>query len=195
MTHFKPIQSVEARAELSPLVNQKPAIRLSWHDSASHVMDDFEAHEPVLLRESTNLKVAEQLMNVAGQRYACVVNQNNSIIGLVALREFHGRKAMQLGLQNGVPWFDVSVAELMKPIQSLPQIDYPHLTSARIGDAAATLKGKSQDFIIVRDGDSVRGVVSSLRIAEVTGESVNIYHSASTFAEILSVVNHSEMTE
>lgn len=194
MTQFKAIPSDHISPELKPRTYNQPN-KLSWHAPASAVFDDFQQYQPVVVRASTSLNHTEALLASAGQRYACVSNSQGNIVGLVALREFYGRRAMQCALQAQVPRSEVAVQALMLPLAQLPQIDLRVLVNARIGDAAATLKTRGYDFIVVKEGDTLRGVISSLRIAQVTGESVNIYHSASTFAEIMTAVSHSELVD
>ena len=87
------------------------------------------------------------------------------------------------------------VKELMLPLLALPQVKLESLTKAKVGDAAATLKASGRDFLLVINNGEVCGVVSSLRIAELTGESVNVYHLPSTFAEIISAINHHEVID
>lgn len=194
MTQFKAIPCDHISPELKASVAQE-LTKLSWYANASAVFDDFQEHKPVTVRASSSLNETEALLASAGQRYACVSNAQGNIVGLVALREFYGRRAMQCAIQAQVPRGDVAVQELMLPLSQLPQIDSTMLRQARIGDAAATLKTRGYDFIVVKEGDTLRGVISSLRIAEVTGESVNVYHSASTFAEIMTAVSHSELVD
>jgi CBS domain-containing protein len=195
MTPFKALQSAPSSTELNTLADIEPPEKLSWNDAALQVFDDFQRHDPIMVSPNSTLAATEKLLTSSGQRYACVTNAQHKIIGIVALREFYGRRAMQLGLQAQIPRQDVAVKDLMTPLMQLPQVEYRQLLSARIGDAAATLKMKGHDFIVIKTGDVIRGVVSSLRIAQRTGESVNIYHSASTFAEIMTAVSHKELTD
>ena len=195
MTQFKAIPSDHLSPELGTQSAFQENVKLGWHAPASAVFDDFQQNNPVIVSANTSLAETESLLQHAAQRYACVSNAQGNIIGLVALREFYGRRAMQMALQAQVPLREVAVQDLMIPIAQLPQIDIRALRHARIGDAAATLKTKGYDFIVVKDGQTLSGIISSLKIAEITGESVNIYHSASTFAEIMTAVSHAELVD
>ena len=195
MNQFKAIPSDHMSPELGTENTQQEFSHASWHAPATAVFDDFRQHEPVIVDADTSLAKTESLLHKSGQRYACVGNTKGNIIGSVALREFYGRRAMQLALQAQIPRAEVSVSALMVNLAQLPQIEYRLLNQARIGDAAATLKTRGYDFLVIKEGEILRGVISSLRIAEVTGESVNIYHSASTFAEIMTAVSHGELMD
>ncbi|RUO81269.1 hypothetical protein CWI84_00465 [Idiomarina tyrosinivorans] len=185
--------SWSAVAEAYPMVvDDVTPDRIDWHELGERVIDDFTRKAPLQVRDNTTLGKAETLLKTAKARYACVLNSNDELIGVVALRDFHSRKAVQLGQQTHTPWHDVLVSELMTPLRQLPQVEVSRARRARIGDLAATLQASGRDFIVLHNDGKVAGLVSSLRIAQLTGESVNVYHTASSFAEILTAVNHSD---
>lgn len=195
MSEFKEIQWSSAADKIAIHHNYEHQPLISWHDSAMHVVDDFTKISPLEIRESTQVSDAEQKLRNANRRYACIKNQSDEMTGLLALRELHGRKATQLSTVKQVGWRELTVKELMLPLIALPQIKLEDLKKAKIGDAAATLKASGRDFLLVINDGEVIGVVSSLRIAELTGESVNVYHLPSTFAEIISAINHHEVID
>ncbi|WP_322406147.1 hypothetical protein U0358_09965 [Idiomarina sp. PL1-037] len=195
MSEFKEIQWSSAADKIAIHHNYGHQPLISWHDSAMHVVDDFTKVSPLEITESTQVSDAEQKLRGANQRYACIKNQSNEMTGLLALRELHGRKATQLSTVKQIGWRELVVKELMLPLIILPQVKLEDLKKAKIGDAAATLKASGRDFLLVINDREVCGVVSSLRIAELTGESVNVYHLPSTFAEIISAINHHEVID
>lgn len=195
MSEFKEIQWSPAADKIAIHHADKSEKTLSWHDGALHVMDDFKTLSAVELPESTLVSDAESAIRRAACRYACVKNSSHHMIGLLALRELHGRKATQVTTRTQTNWKELTVKELMTPLSALPQVQLSDLKKSRIGDVAATLKASGRDFLVVVDEGEVFGVVSSLKVAELTGESVNVFHLPSTFAEIISVVNHKEAIE
>ncbi|WP_417441951.1 hypothetical protein [Idiomarina sp.] len=195
MSEFKEIQWSSAADKIAIHHNYERQPLISWHDSAMHVVDDFTKVSPLEIKESTLVSDAEQKLRGANRRYACIKNQSDEMTGLLALRELHGRKATQLSTVKQIGWRELAVKELMLPLIALPQVKLEDLKKAKIGDAAATLKASGRDFLLVINDGEVCGVVSSLRIAELTGESVNVYHLPSTFAEIISAINHHEVID
>ncbi|HAS15889.1 MAG TPA: hypothetical protein DCS01_11400 [Idiomarina abyssalis] len=195
MSEFKEIQWSSAADKIAIHHNYDHQPVISWHDSAMHVVDDFTKVSPLEITENTLVSDAEQKLRNANRRYACIKNQNGEMTGLLALRELHGRKATQLSTVNQTGWRELAVKELMLPLLALPQVKLESLTKAKVGDAAATLKASGRDFLLVINNGEVCGVVSSLRIAELTGESVNVYHLPSTFAEIISAINHHQVID
>jgi hypothetical protein len=195
MSNFKEIQWSSEEDSIAIHHANPSSSTLSWHDNAAHILDDFNAQPPVELLESTLVSDAESSMKQAASRYACIKNNSGQMIGLLALRELHGRKATQVTTSTQTNWKELSVKDLMLPLAVLPQVQLHDLQNARIGDVAATLKASGRDFLVAVHQHEVCGVVSSLKVAERTGESVNVFHLPSTFAEIISAVNRKETIE
>ncbi|KPD23210.1 CBS domain-containing protein [Idiomarina zobellii] len=195
MSNFKEIQW--SSKEDSALIHHRfeGLKKLSWHDSALHVMDNFDMSVPVELSENTFISDAELALKQRSSRYACIQNNDKRMTGLLALRDLHGRKATQLVTSTQTHWGELTSKDLMTPLSSLPQVQLSDVQKSKIGDAAATLKSSGKDFLVVVNNNEVYGVISSLKIAELTGESINVFHLPSTFAEIISVVNHKEMID
>lgn len=166
--------------------------RLDWHQSVQWVVDDFTKHQPVQLSLGSTVVDAERGLNTNGRRYACVLDANEHLIGILAARELHSRRSIALANALQRPWAELTVEDLMIPVSKLPQISSDDLTIARIGDAAATMQQTGADYLLVHKEGAVIGLISSLGIAELTGESVKLYHRASSFSEIVHAVNHTE---
>lgn len=195
MSNFKEIQWSSQEDKIAIHHADSASSTLSWHDNAALILDDFKSHPPVELLESTLVSDAESAMKQALSRYACIKNSNAQMIGLLALRELHGRKATQVTTSTQTNWKELSVKDLMLPLSVLPQVQLHDLQNARIGDVAATLKASGRDFLVVVQQHEVCGVVSSLKVAERTGESINVFHLPSTFAEIISAVSNKEVVD
>lgn len=195
MSEFKEIQwsSGEDSASIHHRLNN--TVKFGWHDKALHVMDSFDVSTPVELCESTLIRDAEETLKKHSSRYACIQNSNSQMTGLLALRDLHGRKATQLVTNTRTHWRELTAKDLMTPLSALPQVQLLDVKRSKIGDAAATLKSSGKDFLIVINNNEIYGVISSLKIAELTGESVNIFHLPSTFAEMISAVSHKELID
>jgi len=195
MSEFKEIQWSSAADKVAIHKASESGGTFSWHDNALNVMDDFKMLSAVELPQNTLVSEAESAFQKTSSRYACIKDSSDNMIGLLALRELHGRKATQIATRTQTSWKELTVKELMMPLSALPQVELTALRKSRIGDAAATLKASGRDFLIVINQQEVFGVVSSLRIAQLTGESINVFHLPSSFAEIISAVNHKEVID
>jgi signal-transduction protein with cAMP-binding, CBS, and nucleotidyltransferase domain len=166
--------------------------KLNWNDSALLVLDDFTKHAPLHIQTDTELAAVDALLSSSPLRYACVLNRQDELVGVVAARDLHGRRSVQIAHELQLPWGEVAVSYLMKPVASLPLITRDQLKQAAIGDAVATLQKSGKDFLLVHQHGDIQGVVAALGIVEKTGESVNVQHHASSFAEIMHAVKHCE---
>jgi len=183
-----------ATADQYPL-SVKPVVthtdqKLSWHQPAVMVWDDFLQSSPLRLKQNTLLPIAEQQMSASFHRYACVMDSKEVLVGLLSKADIHGRKSIALAAQRQSSWAELSVGDLMIPVSHLPQVSKTAFMQARIGDAAATLQQANAEYLLVHGlddshADSVCGVVSRLGIIAHTGESVRLYHRASSFSEIV----------
>lgn len=165
---------------------------LSWNEPALAVLDDFSRSTPLHVHQSTKLKHADAIMNGADARYVCVFDHDDRLTGVLALRDLHGRKAVKLAKELNLAHDDISVDYLMKPVGSLPLITLQQLERACIGDVVATLQKSGHDFLLVQQAGHIVGLVSSLRIVERTGESVQVRHHADSFIDILHAIKHSD---
>ncbi|MGX5913786.1 hypothetical protein ACR0ST_03545 [Aliidiomarina sp. Khilg15.8] len=178
------------------LGQQRPQPRkLSWNDSAILVLDDFTQQAPLNLRTDTELAEVDALLNSSQQRYACVLDRQDELVGIIAARDLHGRRAVQLAHELQLGWGEVTASYLMKPVASLPLITRDQLKQAVIGDAVATLQKSGKDFLLVHQDGDIQGLVAALGIVEKTGESVNVQHHASSFVEIMHAIKHCEEVE
>lgn len=164
--------------------------KVDWHQSATEVFDDFTRHSPLQLKSTCGLPEAEQLLQQSGERYACVLDAEQQLIGILALRDIHTRASVALAKSLEVTWAELTVEQMMMPVRKLPLITRQQLERAKIGDAVATMQQSGREYLLVHQHGNIQGLVSSLGVAERTGESVRLYHRASSFAEIMQAVKH-----
>lgn len=167
---------------------------LNWHHDASAVLEHFQ-QQPLVLNESTRLPEAEERLNQTGNRYVCILDAQKNLAGLLLTRELHSRHTGALSSALQLPWSQIEVRHVMVPITQLPVIERAQLAHARIGDIAATMQVTGKDFVLVEELGELIGFVASLKILEVTGESVRLYPRATTFAEVFTALKHPEITE
>ncbi len=169
--------------------------KLSWNESALNVLIDFSFQRPLEINQTLELDRAEALLEATKARYACVMNSDNELVGILPKQELHGRTAINMARDLRIPHGDVSIDYLMIPIAKLPLVSRQQLQQAKIGDVVATLHRSGQDYLLVHDDNEIIGIVPALRIVELTGESVQIPHHANSFVEIMNAVRHRDAIE
>lgn len=169
--------------------------KLSWNASALEVLVDFRSVKTLEIHESVELARAEDLIDVAKVRYANVVNGDGELVGILPKQELHGRTAINKAAELRVPHANLTIDYLMVPVAKLPIVSRKQLINAKIGDVVATLHRSAQDYLLVHQEGEIIGVVPSLRIVELTGESVQVRQHASSFVDIMNAVRHREMVD
>ena len=178
-----------------PVLKKAPSELLSWHDNAVLVANSLLEHAPIHVHTSTKLKHVDAILDGAGQRFALVLDASDRFVGIVAARDLFGRKSIKAAHDLGVAHGELNVEHLMQPLQQLPIITMGQLQRSRIGDVVATLQKSGRDFLLVQQEGQWVALVASLTIVERTGESVQIHHHASSFAEIMYAVQHADDLE
>lgn len=168
--------------------------KINWHHAANAVLEHFQT-QALVLSESTRLPDAEAKIDRTGNRYVCILDAQKNLSGLLLTRELHSRHTGALSSALQLPWSQIEVRHVMIPITQLPVIDREQLDQARIGDIAATMQAAGKDFVLVEEQGLLVGFIASLRILELTGESVRLYPRATTFAEVFTALKHPEITE
>lgn len=177
-----------------PDTKVKPLQPLTWHHAASAVLEKFQ-QQSLVLSESTRLPEAEERLNQTGNRYVCILDAQKNLSGLLLTRELHSRHTGALSSALQLPWSQIELRHVMIPITQLPVIEQHQVQQARIGDIAATMQAAGKDFVLVEDQGELVGFIASLRILELTGESVRLYPRATTFAEVFTALKHPEITD
>lgn len=195
MATFHALDWHHAEAGVSvPTTPVKTAPQLNWHHAATAALEHFQ-QQALVLSESTRLPEAEERINQTGHRYVGILDAEKNLSGILLARELHSRHTGALSSALQLPWRQIEVRHVMVPITQLPVIERRQLATARIGDIAATMQAAAKDFVLVEDEGQLVGFIASLRILELTGESVRLYPRANTFAEVFTALKHPEITE
>ncbi|RWU12143.1 hypothetical protein EGC76_02850 [Pseudidiomarina gelatinasegens] len=178
-THFLPLPKEQ--------LSQK---RLDWHQSAHHIVDELHDNALVLLTPQMPVLEAESIFNASEQRYGVVIDEKRQVIGVLMARELHGRHSGVIANLLQLPWHELTVGYLMRPIGQIPVLNSQQIRAAKIGDIAATMQAAGSDFIVITTDSRISGIVVSLKIMAVTGESIRLYPRATTFAEVFNAIKH-----
>lgn len=178
----------------SPARSLKP-LKLDWHAPAYTVFDSLDSPRTITLNSRTRLTDAERLLRNANCRYAWVTDSRQQLLGVVALADLSGGRAIKVANDLRLAHDDIEVLELITAIESLPQVSQESFLQAMIGDVAVTMQQAGASFLTVASHDGIVGLVSALTIAEKTGESVRFAPMATSFARLVNLKNHVDAVE
>lgn len=162
---------------------------VSVHDDAITVMTDFKQVRALTVPPSVSMDYAYQRMASNKVRLLLVVDDRNTILGLVTTTDIEGDKPLRLVQQRGVRRADLLVADVMTPRERLEAIAIDDVLRARVGDVVATLKAVGRQHAMVTDTDAqgrqwVRGLFSASQLARQLGTVIHTTEVARNFAEI-----------
>ncbi|MFW1677395.1 CBS domain-containing protein [Pontibacter sp. JAM-7] len=173
----------------SPVVNDPftpdtPAIR---------IMTDFRQTEPVQVQLDMSLDEAMELLRRMHVRSGLVTDENGTFKGLVTVADLLSRQVLSIATNQGLNRSDLTIRDLMIPKQKLSGISLQTLLQSNVGDLLKTLKqGGSQYLLVIDDAaTAICGIISASDIARKLKIPVDISQRATSFREIVEIINSS----
>ncbi len=164
-----------------PVTEDSPAIA---------VMTDLAQVRAATTGPLTSLRQAEQMMINQGVRMLFVVSDMPAIGGLITSTDISGDRPMQLVNERHVHFDELTVGDVMTPLNLLDAIDLDVLQTATVSNLIATLKrfGRNHLLVVERHGSNeplrVRGVISRAQIERQLGKPIVVTQIATSFSEI-----------
>lgn len=158
---YHPLKVLPAQAATS-LPSEKPAQPNEWMESdpATLLMTDFRDTPPPWIASSNQLGDASITM----QRLATstlIATDGERVAGIITQHDIHGPKPVQFlhdaGCHQNCRREDVTVADVMTPVEQLPAVRLSDLQRSRIGDIRMTFENAAHTHLVVLDVDAATG--------------------------------------
>lgn len=165
---------------------QAQAAKVSLESSALEVMTDLKRTTPATIRPQAPLAGANQFMITRGVRLLLVVDELETVLGVITATDILGERPLRVASERGVPRGELTVADIMTPAAQVEMIGLEDLSGARVGHVLETLRRAGRQHALVADEERmVRGIFSLSQIARQLGVSVAAAGEvARTFSEI-----------
>jgi CBS domain-containing protein len=165
---------------------QAEAARVTPDSPALHVMTDLARVSPATIRPQAPLAGANQFMITRGVRLLLVVDERDTILGLITATDLLGERPMQVATERGLRRGELSVADVMTPAAQIEVVALADVEASRVGHVLETLRRLGRQHALVVDpGNTVRGIFSISQIARQLGVTLASGGSvARTFSEI-----------
>lgn len=157
---------------------------------AMSVMTDLTQVRAATTVPTTGLRQAEQMMIHQSVRMLFVATAMPSLEGLVTSNDVSGDKPMRLVNERNVHFDELTVADVMRPVEALDALDLAQLKIASVGNLITSLKqlGRNHLLVVENPGDPasarICGVISRSQIERQLGEPIVITDIANSFSEI-----------
>ena len=167
---------------------QPQAARVGAESPALQVMTDFARTTPATIRPQAPLAGANQFMITRGVRLLLVVDELETVLGVITATDLLGERPMLVATQGGLRRDELTVADVMTPAERVQVIALSDVEGARVGHVLETLRRAGRQHALVVDSDArmmVRGIFSLSQIARQLGVSLPAGGEvARTFSEI-----------
>jgi CBS-domain-containing membrane protein len=163
---------------------------VTMNSPAIQVMTDLTTVSAATVLPQASLASAEGAMIQQGVRMLFVASKIPCVDGIVTVNDIHGPAAMELVRQRRVRHGDLSVSDVMTPLQNLDAIEFATLSRATVAQVVATLKQFGRHHLLVIEDATpassarVRGIISETQVQRQLGTPLHIAPIATTFAEI-----------
>jgi CBS domain-containing protein len=168
---------------------QEMAKQVSLDDPAENVMTDFSIVSVYTISAMETIETARARMIHHAVRLLLVVDDMNTVLGLVTATDLSSEKPMQIIQSQGIRHNDVLVKDIMTTRERLQVLSVDDVARACVGDIVATLQSQGRQHALIADrlNDSsqiLRGMFSASQISRQLGMSVSTIAPLNTFAEL-----------
>lgn len=153
-------------------------------------MTDLTRVRAATIGPSETLGAARQTMIHHGVRLLFVVHEMPCIDGLITSTDLEGERPLRVVAARGVHYDEVTVAEIMTPLEALEAVDYADLAASTVAYAIEALKHAGRRHMLVAEragpdhGPRIRGIVSQTQIERQLGRPIDALDLAGTFSEV-----------
>lgn len=170
------------------LARPAPSRSVTLQSPALDVMTDFTQTQPVGIAPEASLFAANEAMIAHGVRLLFVTEREH-LLGIISTQDTLGERPLQLRHQGKGSVFDLSVADLMHPLSSLPILQMADVRHANVGDMVATFQRLGRQHLLAAEHQSgqppsIRGMFSATQLGRQLGAPVETFERAQTFAQI-----------
>ena len=183
---------------------QSQAARVDLESPALEAMTDLMRASPATIRPQAPIGGANQFMIARGVRLLLVVDDRESVLGVLSATDILGERGFQASIEQHTKRDDLTVADLMTPAGDVEVLALADVEGARVGHVLETLRRLGRQHALVVEQDvipargsldkplrrtMVRGIFSLSQIARQLGVAIQTSGEvARTFAEIESAL-------
>ncbi|KMQ73092.1 CBS domain-containing protein [Marinobacter subterrani] len=182
-------------ARTGTLPTAKPLSHITSEDSAVHLLTDFADRKLSMLNSDMSVSEARLWMKLGDTPFKVVENQAGDCLGILAIEDVNGEKAMSMAHRQGVTLKDLRVRDIFRPVSELPAIHYRDLRAATVGDLVSTFREVHEEYLLVLDDNRhepghayLRGLVCARELVQRLDMTIDLDHRATKFYEIVNVV-------
>jgi CBS domain-containing protein len=185
---------------------QPQAARVTLESAALEVMTDLARVSPAVIRPQAPIEAANQYMISRGVRLLLVVDERETVLGVVSAVDILGEKALRVATDRHLRRAELTVGDVMTPAAEVEVLALADVQGARVGHVLETLRRAGRQHALVVDDETlpprrvidppatravVRGIFSLSQVARQLGLALpGGGEVARTFSEIELALGH-----
>lgn len=184
------VQYLAGTVQVSKPASPNP---VTFDSPASEVMTDLRKIQAAVIAPSITMEIANTYMMQRGVRTLLVMNDDNSLAGIITATDILGEKPMRFIQERGVKHNEILVMDMMTPLDKLEAIPLEEVMHARVGNVVASLRESDRLHALVIDDIAIGlpricGIFSWTQIEKQLGTVITPTNVAKSFAEIESTL-------
>lgn len=156
---------------------------------AIDVMTDLRYIQAAVIGLHVTMELANAYMKQRGVRSLLVLNQDDTLAGIITATDILGEKPLRFIQERRVKHNEILVSDIMTPLDRLEAISIRDIQHAKVGDVITSLldTGRQHAWVIENAADgkpAVCGIFSLTQIEKQLGVAIPSTEVARTFTEI-----------
>ncbi len=151
---------------------QVHAARVTLESPALEVMTDLCRASPATIRPQAPIEGGRQYMISRGVRLLLVVDDRETVLGVLTASDILGEKAVRVAIERGMKRDELVAGDLMTPAAQVEVLALEEVSGARVGHILETLRRTGRQHALVVDIEVVPSgnlIDASVRRAMVRG--------------------------
>ena len=104
------------------------------------LMTDLRILQAAVISPSITMEIANTYMMQRGVRTLLVMNDDNSLAGIITATDILGEKPMRFIQERGIKHSEILVMDMMTPLNMLEAIPLEEVMHARVGNIVTSLR-------------------------------------------------------
>ncbi len=163
-------------------------------DPALALLTDLHHSACVVASHRDGLDATVQLMVRAGVRMVFVSDVDGVLVGMVTAEHIQGERPVVRATAQHVPHKELTLADVMVPVNQWDVVELSAVRTARLGDVAATLHEHGLRYLLVTQTKqgvtTLRGLFSARRLEQALQTAIEPDLHSRSFAELGQALAH-----
>lgn len=155
---------------------------------AISVMTDLSVVTPFHIEPEALINDANSKMIACGVRLLFVLDKDEKLTGLVTSTDILGEKPMKFIAAHGGSYQDISVQDVMTPLEKLEAVPLEKIERISVGDLVDAIQNCRRHHMLVLESrnnrNSVRGIISITQVGRQLGRELCPSMRADSFAKL-----------